>query len=143
MPLTGTFARSIDDKQRVTIPKELRATLASVKGVFYVAPGTDGSLALYDENSFLQIAERLSAASPAARDTRAFGRLFYAQARRVEIDKQGRLRIPPQLVKWAGLGKEAILLGVGDHMELWDVGAWQSYERDKQPRYDEIADSAF
>ncbi len=60
MLLTGTFHRAMDDKQRVTIPKELRAAWGDAsKGVFYVAPGTDGSLAIYDESSFVRLADRL------------------------------------------------------------------------------------
>ena len=63
MLLTGTFHRAMDDKQRVTIPKELRAAWGDVKGgVFYVAPGTDGSLAIYDEPSFVRLADRLATA---------------------------------------------------------------------------------
>jgi len=144
MLLTGTFSRSIDDKQRVTIPKELRAALGEASGgVFYVAPGTDGSLAIYDEGSFLQLADRFSSASPAQRDVRAFGRLFYAQARRTELDKQGRLRIPPELSQWAALSTDAVLVGVGNHMELWESERWDSYTSERRGHYDELAEATF
>ena len=144
MLLTGTFHRAMDEKQRVTIPKELRAAWGDVsKGVFYVAPGTDGSLAIYDESSFVRLADRLATASPTGRDVRAFGRLFYAQARRSELDKQGRLRIPPELSQWASLGSEMVVVGVGDHLELWDTTQWQSYTNQRRGRYDELAESAF
>jgi len=144
MLLTGTFHRAMDDKQRVTIPKELRAAWGDAsKGVFYVAPGTDGSLAIYDESSFVRLADRLATASPTGRDVRAFGRLFYAQARRSELDKQGRLRIPPELSQWASLGSEMVLVGVGDHLELWDTTHWESYTNQRRGRYDELAESAF
>jgi len=148
MPLTGTFTRSVDDKQRVTLPKELRAALGEhcegiFEGIFYVAPGTDGSLAIYDEPAFVRLGQRLADAPPAQRDVRAFGRLFYAQAHRVEIDKQGRLRIPGTLSDWAGLSREAVLVGVGDHMELWDTVRWETYTTDKKDKYDELAEAAF
>ncbi|MEK6247713.1 MAG: division/cell wall cluster transcriptional repressor MraZ [Planctomycetales bacterium] len=144
MLLTGTFNRSIDEKQRLTIPKDLRAALREVlEGVFYVAPGTDGSLVIYDETSFLRLADRLSGASPAQRDVRAFGRLFYAQARRVALDKQGRLRVPPELFDWAGLKGEAVMVGVGDHLELWESERWGQYTAERREHYDELAESAF
>ena len=144
MLLTGTFHRAMDDKQRVTIPKELRAAWGDAsKGVFYVAPGTDGALAIYDESSFVRLADRLATASPTGRDVRAFGRLFYAQARRSELAKQGRLRIPPELSQWASLGSEMVLVGVGDHLELWDTTHWESYTNQRRGRYDELAESAF
>ena len=89
------------------------------------------------------LADRLATASPTGRDVRAFGRLFYAQARRSELDKQGRLRIPPELSQWASLGSEMVLVGVGDHLELWDTTQWQSYTNQRRGRYDELAESAF
>jgi division/cell wall cluster transcriptional repressor MraZ len=61
----------------------------------------------------------------------------------VEIDRQGRLRVPPELARLASLGGDVVLLGVGDHLELWDRRTWESYLDEKQPRYDEIAESAF
>jgi len=144
MILTGTFIRSIDTKLRVAIPKRLRMSLACGAGhPLYVAPGTDGSLAIYTETAFGQLAERLAGASPTQQNVRAFIRLFYARAQQVEMDRQGRIRIPPDLAELAGLDREAILLGVQDHLELWARNRWENYLGDKQAHYDEIAEAAF
>lgn len=144
MPLTGNFKRSVDDKQRITIPKELRTALGeSIGRIFYVAPGTDGSLAVFDRDSFTRLASRLQSAPPTEREVRAFGRLFYAQAHRVELDRQSRLRIPQQLATSASLGKEVVLIGAGDRMELWSTESWEAYTAEKQPHYDELAEAAF
>ena len=144
MLLTGTFIRSVDEKRRVAIPKPLREALDwPNSSVTYVAPGTDGSLALYTEEAFSQLAEQLGQSPPTGRDVRAFSRLFYAQAQRAQLDRLGRVRIPPELAELAGLGKEAVLLGVRDHLELWDRGRWEAYRQDRQPHYDQIAERAF
>ncbi len=144
MLLTGTFARAIDEKLRVAIPKPLREALgSSAKSVLYVAPGTDGSLALYTEESLAALAVRLKQASPNAADVRAFGRLFYARAQAVELDGQGRVRVPAELAELAGLGREAVLVGVNDHLELWDRNRWQQYVAQMQGQYDAIAEGAF
>lgn len=144
MLLTGTFTRSVDEKRRVAVPKKVRDALNWPNDVvLYVAPGTDGSLALYTEEAFMRLAERLGQTSPTAPDVRAFSRLFYAQAQRVELDRQGRLRIPPELADLGSIGEEAVMLGVRDHLELWDRGRWEKYQLDKQQRYDEIAERAF
>ena len=144
MLLTGTFERAIDEKQRIAIPKRLREAFgkSNERGLF-VAPGMDGSLFLYAESAFLKIAERLASASPTQKDVRAFNRLFYAQAERVELDGQGRVRIPPRLAQLARLDKEAVLIGVQDHLELWDRSRWQSYLAEKTAQYDTIAEAAF
>jgi MraZ protein len=144
MLLTGTFERTVDDKLRFAIPKSVREITGEDQcGALYIAPGTDGSLAIYTQRSLDSIAQRLAEASPAAQDTRAFGRLFYAQAQRVELDGQGRVRIPAELATLAGLGKEVALVGVGDHLELWDLARWRAYLANVQSRYDQIAEAAF
>jgi MraZ protein len=144
MLLTGTFSRAVDDKQRVAIPKTLREALGSrSKGVLYVTPGTDGSLALFTEDALADLAGRLAQASPNAQDVRAFSRLFYARAQAVEIDGQGRVRIPPELADLAGLVREVVLVGVLDHLELWDRQRWEQYVKARQSQFDQIAEAAF
>jgi MraZ protein len=141
--LTGTFARSVDEKLRVAIPKRIRESFGtSPEPWLYVTPGTDGSIAIYTEAALGGLAARMAAASPAQQDVRAFNRLFYARAERVEIDAQGRIRLPPALASLAGLTKEAVMLGVQDHLELWDRTRWESYLAEKTGQFDQIAESA-
>jgi MraZ protein len=143
MLLTGTFGRSLDDKLRVAIPKRLRDGLehGQQQGV-YVTPGTDQSLALYAEEAFARLAERLTQTSPTRQDVRAFTRLFYARAQRMELDAQGRVRIPPELAELARLERDVVLLGVQDHVEIWAAERWTSYLAERQGHYDEIAETA-
>ena len=144
MLLTGTFVRSVDEKQRVAIPKRLRDALEPPDLKFlFVTPGTDGSISIYTEEELSKLANRLAGSSPAQQEVRAFSRLFYAQAERVELDSQGRIRIPTELAQAASLGKEAMLLGVQDHMELWDKTRWAAYFAVQSPNYDKIAEAAF
>lgn len=144
MLLTGVFSRSIDDKLRVAIPRRLREAWGCERGQgIFIAPGTDQSLALYTEDAFARLADRLAQASPTRQDVRTFNRLFYARAHRVELDSQGRVRIPLQLAELAGLAEEAVLLGVQDHLEIWAADRWASYLADRQGHYDEIAETAF
>jgi MraZ protein len=146
MLLTGTFSRAIDEKLRIAIPKPLREAFSkgsAAKDVVYVAPGTDGSLALYSQEALSEVAKRLAQSSPGAQDVRAFSRLFYARAQAVEIDSQGRVRIPAELAQLAGLDKEAVLVGVQDHLELWEPRRWAEYVGQRQNQYDELAERAF
>src|SRR5690349_18148485 len=102
MLFTGTYLRSLDDKQRLALPKRLRDTLGQSPNIpLYLAPGTDGSLALYTEEAFTRLGQQLAQGSPVGQDTRAFSRLFYAQAQAVEVDSQGRIRIPTELASLA------------------------------------------
>jgi MraZ protein len=143
MLLTGTFVRSLDEKLRVAIPKRLREAMnCALGGTLYVAPGTDHSLVLYTEEAFRKLADRVEGTSPTAEHVRAFSRLFYARAQRVELDRQGRARIPPELAQLAGLENDIVLLGVQDHLELWARSRWDAYFAEKQAHFDQIAEAA-
>jgi transcriptional regulator MraZ len=141
MLLTGTYERSLDDKQRLALPKRLRELLAN-QGQLVLTPGTDGSLALFPEQAFAALTEKLAARSPTGHEVRAFSRLLYAQSQSVEIDSQGRVRLPAELARLAALDRDVVLLGVGDRVELWNKSRWEAYLADLQPRYDELAESA-
>ncbi len=144
MLLTGTFVRTVDEKLRIAIPKRLRdGLIGEGKPELYVTPGIDGSLAIYSPGTLEQLARKLAQSSPTKKEVRGFSRLFYARAERVEIDVQGRIRVPRSLADLAGLKKEAVLLGVHDHVEVWDRDRWDSYLTEHARRYDEIAEQAF
>lgn len=144
MLLAGTFSRVLDDKLRLPIPKPLRDAMGGgAAAVVYITPGTDGSLAIFPEVSFARMADQLSAGSPTGQDVRTFSRLFFAQAQRVELDGQGRVRIPAEFAKFSSINKEVVLLGVRDHMELWDKLSWEKFLAQHQPHYDQLAERAF
>jgi MraZ protein len=144
MALSGTYPRSLDEKQRVAVPKRLcedfgEATLTC----FYVAPGTDKSLLLYSPAGFERLARKIAKKSSNRVDVRNYKRLFYSRAEKVELDAQGRIRIPERLIEFAGLGREVVLVGVHDHAELWDAAAWGVFLDRTSAAFDEIATQAF
>jgi len=144
MLLTGTYFRTIDEKGRFSIPRPLRGVLGLDQTTsMFLAPGTDGSLALYSTDGFQEMAERLGRHSPTARDVRAFSRLLYARATRVEVDRQGRIRLPQELARLISVERELVLVGVRDHLEIWEPGRWEAYLEQLQPFYDEMAERAF
>ena len=146
MLLTGQFKRSIDDKLRLAIPKRFRdgfsATKDNVPTVLFIAPGTDGSLSLYTEEAFTRLADQLDARPSTSKEVRAFSRLFFSRAESLELDKQGRIRIPSDLAKLAELRDEAMLIGVRDRMEIWDLERWNRYIKETEANYDNLAEQA-
>lgn len=140
---TGSFRRALDDKQRLPLPRQLRAPGADPDYLrFYLTPGLDGCLAVYPELVFAELAERLAVGSPAAREIRDYSRLFYSQAACVVPDRQWRLRVPPELTKWAGLAGEVMIVGVRDHLEIWALDKWEQYVSRCEPQYDRLAEVA-
>jgi MraZ protein len=144
MALTGTYQRALDEKQRLAIPKRLRDALgdADLKEL-YVAPEVDHALALFSPLTFERRAQRLEEASSGRAEVRNYLRLYYSQAERVELDGQGRIRLPERLVRFGRLRQEVVLLGVHDHVEIWDRGLWERFLGDHGSEFDKLATEAF
>ena len=141
MLLTGTYRRTLDDKLRLSVPKQLRELLTDSN--LFLTPGTDKALFVYTGETLEGIGNMLSNLSPAAKETRAFSRLFYAQAQPADMDKQGRLRLTPELSKLAGLENEVVIVGVKDRLEIWNAAGWDAFLLESQPSYDELAEQVF
>jgi MraZ protein len=142
MLLTGTYPRTLDDKKRLALAKRLREQLGEPE-TLVVTPGTDGCLWLFTPDALEHMAAKLDQAPATGADARVFGRLYFSQAESVDVDGNGRILIPERLVTLAGLRHEVVLLGVRDHLELWDAERWQQYVAQHAPRFDAVAEGAF
>lgn len=142
MLLTGTYSRTLDDKKRLALPKRLREQLGEKQQLF-VAPGQDQCLWIYDQGRLEMLAEKLDQTPATDGEGRVFRRLFFAQMEAVEVDGNGRILVPERLVQFAGLDHDVILIGVRDHMELWDAQRWQAFMQEHGPKFDQVAEGAF
>jgi MraZ protein len=144
MTLSGTYSRNIDEQFRLAVPKRLREQFSEGKiSHLYLAPGTERSLALYSETAFEKLAQRLSERTTNRTDFRNYLRLFYARAEKVPLDSQGRIRIPERLHKLADLGRDVVLLGVHDHVEIWNTAHWDAFLAKHSANFDDMATQAF
>ena len=133
MVFTGEYEHTIDAKNRLAIPSQIRAQMREEAGdggrmlVLYVTLGESQSLCLYTELGFNERADELKSSDADADQLLAFEALWFSLARRVELDSAGRLRLPDNLLKRAGLGTQVMLIGVNDHMEIRDRRIWNAY----------------
>ncbi len=142
MLLTGTYPRTVDEKGRLALPKRVRELLKE-PSMLFVTPGADQTLWLYMEAELERMAARLDEAPATDAEARVFRRLYFAQTEAVDLDKMGRMIVPDRLAKFAGLQKEVVLIGVRDHLELWDSVRWNSFVNDNAARFDTVAEKAF
>jgi MraZ protein len=142
MLLTGTHARTLDDKKRLGLPKRVREQLQDPTTLF-VAPGPDVCLWLYTQDGLEPLAAKLDQSPATDAEARVFRRLFFAQMEELDVDRSGRILVPDRLVQFAGLQHEVVLIGVRDHLELWDNSRWQQYLTQHAPRFDAVAEGAF
>jgi MraZ protein len=126
MILTGTHPRTLDDKKRLTLPKRVREQLGDAAQLF-VTPGPDTCLWIGSRQELERLSEKLDQAPDTDAAARVFRRLFYAQMEAVDVDRSGRILVPDRLLQHAGIQHDAVLLGVRDHLELWDAKRWQEF----------------
>ncbi len=129
---TGTYEHSIDAKNRLAIPSDIRGMLQSGPDcsdpVFlFITLGEGQALCLYTQQGFEQRAAELDRSELDPDQLLAYERVMFSLAKRVEMDKQGRVRLPENLLKMAGVGSDVVLIGVKDHMEVRGREAWQSH----------------
>jgi len=134
----GTDHYSIDDKGRLAIPAQARRA-AGKSTTFLLVPGFEGCIALYNEAQWAHVEERLQQL-PGKRMDRAFKRALLMNAKRVTVDAQGRITIPSALLDRAGLGKEAVLLGQGTHIEIWNPERLQAVLGEAEAHFEQAAE---
>ena len=117
----GQYRHSLDSKGRLTIPARFRGLLAA--GAF-LTQGFDRNLRLLTEPAFEAVYAQVNQLSMTDPTTRQLRRLIFATATQVEIDRIGRVLIPQFLRDMAGLEAEAVIVGVGEAIEIWSPAAW-------------------
>ena len=134
MVFTGEYEHTIDAKNRLSIPSEIRGQMRAelCRGddmpiSLYVTLGESRSLCLYSEQGFQDRAEELKNSDADPDQLLAFEGLWFSLARRVELDSAGRLRLPDNLLRRSDLGAAVMLLGMNDHMEIRDRDMWKAY----------------
>ena len=131
MVFTGTFEHTIDAKNRLAIPADIRAQFRQTRGgkgdeprCLYVTLGEGQVLCLYTEEEFQKRADELDQSDQPPDDLLAYETVFFSLSRRVELDKNGRVRLPENLLDRAQLGPQVVVLGAKDHLEIRNREAW-------------------
>ena len=120
----GTHEHTIDEKNRLTLPAKFRDGL---DGGVVLVRGIDGTVDVYPRRSWEASAERISALDSLTRGAREMKRFVFAGATVTDLDKQGRVLVPPDLARHASLGRDVAVVGVDDHIEIWDRPQWASH----------------
>lgn len=129
----GSSELSLDAKGRLSVPTRHRDVLEALAGgQLTVTKHPQGCLMLFPRPVWEAFRDKVAALPMSAE---GWKRVFLGNAMDVEIDGSARILISPELRKWAALGKEVTLLGMGSHFELWDAAAYQAHEGEvlKQP----------
>jgi transcriptional regulator MraZ len=139
LAFTGTFDHNLDAKNRLTIPSKFRTELS--RGV-YLVRGVERCISLYPSETYERIAaQALQGINPLSTQGRELRRVLYANALETELDSAGRVMLGPKFLEHAGIGREVVITGVGECLELWDRSGWEDYDSDLSARAPDLTES--
>jgi MraZ protein len=123
----GKYQSTLDGQNRLLAPQAIRDQLS---GSLYVSQGFDRNLLILTGSVFEEIYKRVMTLNLADPLARLLQRLVLSSARELEINDDGQLSIPMELSEFADLQEKAMLVGLGDFIEIWSLEGWKLQEEE-------------
>lgn len=133
----GEFQHTVDAKGRLIIPAKFRDGLGER---FIATRGLENCLFVFSEKEWEAFGEKLKQLPMASGHARQFTRLLFSGATECELDPQGRINLPANLREYAGLDKEAVVVGVSNRVEIWSKAGWEEYCKKAEESFAETAE---
>jgi len=137
MMFIGEYQHNLDDKGRIALPIKFRSQLAAG---CVVTRGIDQCLSVYTLEEWKTLASKVANLPLAQANSRAFSRLVLSGAMDAVPDRQGRMVIPDYLRQYAKLGKEVVVVGLMNRLEVWAKDVWDKYKRESEESSSDIAE---
>ncbi|MDH4100120.1 MAG: division/cell wall cluster transcriptional repressor MraZ [Nitrospirota bacterium] len=117
----GEHHYNLDAKGRLSIPSEIRKVLAEnyEEKVILTKDPVEGYLVAYPLEVWGEHEEKVKKLGSTAA-AKKYIRIVFSAAVECELDKQGRILLPPSLRDYAGLSREAVVVGASTRIEIWD-----------------------
>ena len=136
----GEFRHALDEKKRLIITSKYRDELGTT---FILTRGIEKCLFLYSEKEWSILTEKLHTLSFTKKDARNFLRFFLSGATQLEFDKQGRVVLPTNLIEYANISKDCVIIGVGERLEVWSKEEWENFYNNNEESLSDIAEHLF
>lgn len=138
---SGKSSLNLDSKGRLAIPSRYRARLEemSESDVVVTINPLDRCVWIYPRTEWEVIETKLRQLSDFDKQSRRTKQMMLGYAEEFHLDSHGRIRIPASLKEYAGLEKEAVMLGQGNKFELWDESAWNTQHDEWLASLEDIA----
>ncbi len=136
----GQYTYSVDSKGRLSIPAKLRRQLSpEANDTFVMTQGTAKCIDVYPMDQWQQFEQKLIDLNPFNPQEAKFIRMILQHATEDNLDSQSRILIPPNLLQYAKIEKEVLVLGALKKIELWDPKTYREYLEQSSETYEEIA----
>ncbi len=134
----GSFKHTIDQKGRINIPAKFRRSPGTAES-YILTRGLNDCLYVFPVDEWDKVEQKLRSLTQTDPDALYYLRATLANAADVQVDRQGRITLPANLLKLAGLGKDVLINGALDRMEIWDPDTFEKYLKECQESYEEVA----
>ncbi len=124
---SGEKVHALDEKKRITVPANWRKKSPT----FFLHLG-NGFVKMAPPEAFNAAAESVALRQQDLKLRRKFVRFFYSTATEVTPDAQGRVVIPDELCRRAGLGSEVVMAGTGERIEIWPPAEWEKFQDEQR-----------
>ena len=123
----GSFEHSVDSKGRVSVPSRFREILAErYEGRLVLTKDYDNCVMAYPLEEWERVEDKIKALPQSQKEVRDYMRFVFSNAAECELDRQGRILIPPSLREGARISKAVMVVGMLNKMEIWDRAAWEA-----------------
>jgi MraZ protein len=125
---SGEYECTIDAKGRMILPAKLKVRLPETgNGELHILKSTDPCLWIYAPEEWNKLIERVSSLNEFDENATIIQRNLLRNSTDTELDAQGRFLISKRMLEYAGITKEAILVGLGNRLELWNPEIYDQY----------------
>lgn len=125
--LLGTYTPTLIGERRITLPGKIRKELKGKKIVLTI--GFDQCILGFEEKKWAEVTAVDLSRPLSDTEGRELRRKMFAEAAVVELGVNGRFVIPETMVNYAGIENQVVLIGAGDHFEIWGKKHWQTYQK--------------
>jgi len=137
---TSEYECKLDAKGRIVLPAKIKASLPeSSANEIVVQRGFEPCLVIYPLIEYKKILSRVAGLSEFNKEFRTLQRNFFRGNAMVELDNNGRFLIPKSLIKYSGLEKNVIVVGMGNRVEIWNPENYDEYLIKDQDEFSKLA----
>ena len=138
----GEYSHGIDRKGRIILPSRFRE-VCKENGIekFFITRGLDKCIFMFSEREWRLQEQKFKGLPFTKQESRSFNRLFFSGAVEVAPDKQGRFIVPQYLKAYAGIRKDAVIIGISNRIEIWDTKSWQDFYTGSNESFEQIAEN--
>jgi len=137
---TSEYESKLDAKGRMVLPARIKSQLPEGDAELVIRRGFEPCLIIYPMVEFKKVFSKISALSEFNEELRSLKRTFLPSTIPVELDKNGRFLIPKNMLTYAQIDKDALLVGVGSNVEIWNPQVYEKHIIQDQSELSKLAE---